>query len=92
MLLAPVYIWKAETEESAKSAGGEEPEQDKCPIGGTHGGKDRLGHLHAEPIHSNTGLYVEKQLRKFCQIHALNALFGNKKTASEQSELLQGSC
>ncbi len=86
MLLVPVYIWKAKTRQSAESASNEEPEQDSCPIGGTHGGEDWRGHLHAEPIHSNTGLYMEKQLRKFCQIHALNALFG--KNAIQPADIL----
>ncbi|DBA89329.1 TPA: hypothetical protein ACH3X2_004773 [Trebouxia sp. C0005] len=86
MLLAPVYTWKAKTGQSTESASNEKPEQESCPIGGTHGGKDRQGHLRAEPIHSNTGLYMEKQLRKFCQIHALNALFG--RNAVQPADIL----
>lgn len=32
--------------------------------------------LQCQPIDTQTGLYMEKQLRKFCQVHALNAFFG----------------
>ena len=49
MLLAPVYTWKAKTGQSTESASNEKPEQESCPISGTHGGKDRQGHLRAEP-------------------------------------------
>ena len=37
----------------------------------------KLGHqLQCQQVNSETGLYMEIQLRKFCQLHALNALFG----------------
>ena len=37
----------------------------------------KLGHqLQCQQVNSETGLYMELQLRKFCQLHALSALFG----------------
>lgn len=47
-----------------------------CPIGGPCNGEDRQNDLQAQQVFNNTGLYMEKQLRQFCQVHALNALFG----------------
>jgi len=32
--------------------------------------------LQCQPIHTPTGMYMEQQFRKFCQLHALNAFFG----------------
>ena len=39
--------------------------------------KAKLGHQsQCQQVNSETRLYMEIQLRKFCQVHALNALFG----------------
>ena len=52
------------------------PEASSKPKGGRRV-QAKLGHqLQCQQVNSETGLYMEIQLRKFCQLHALNALIG----------------
>ena len=39
---------------------------------------ERHDKLQCQPIDTQTGIYIEKQLRKFCQVHALNAFYSRK--------------
>lgn len=50
-------------------------EKEDCQVGGT---ARQNGHqpLQVQPVFNENGLYMEKQLQKFCQIHALDALLG----------------
>ncbi|KAL0022631.1 hypothetical protein WJX77_011984 [Trebouxia sp. C0004] len=42
--------------------------------------------MRVTPVETETGLYMEQQLAKFCQIHALNALLG--RTAVQPKDML----
>ena len=64
----------------------EAPQQEHAGIGGAAGKGGRQRSLQVDVVQSVTGLYMEKQLRKFCQIHALNALLG--KTAIQPTDIL----
>ena len=54
------------------------------PKGGCNSGTGQ--HLRMQPASRTKGLHMERQLRKFCQIHALNALLG--RTAIQPADIL----
>ena len=54
------------------------------PKGGCSSGAGQ--HLRMQPASKTKGLHMEKQLRKFCQIHALNALLG--RSATQPADIL----
>ncbi len=64
----------------------EEPGQGHGPIGGGNVRGSHQTDLQVHSVCSKTGLYMKKQLRKFGQIHALNALFG--KTLTQPSDIV----
>lgn len=58
--------------------------QAASPKGGCSSGVGQ--HLRMQPASKTKGLHMEKQLRKCCQIHALNALLG--RTAIQPANIL----
>lgn len=53
------------------------PDRDSTKPKGEKRAKIMAGHLlQCQHVNSETGLYIQRQLKKLCQLHALNALFG----------------
>jgi len=83
MLLAPLKligrcIWrsKADTPEAELDTQTAHADSQHCnPKGGNSNDVNEQG-LQAHQAHGTTGLYMERQVRKFCQVHALNAMLG----------------
>ena len=76
MLLAPLKlirrcIWGGKDDTQTAHA----ESQHSDPKGGTNNGVNQHG-LQTQQAHGTTGLYMEHQVRKFCQVHALNAMLG----------------
>jgi len=76
MLLAPLKlvgrcIWRSKDDTQTAHA-----DSQHCdPKGGNSNEVNQRG-LQAQQAHGTTGLYMEHQVRKFCQVHALNAMLG----------------
>jgi len=83
MLLAPLKltgrcIWRSKAGTQTAHA-----DSQHCdPKGGNGNEVDKQG-LQAQQAHGSTGLYMEHQVRKFCQVHALNAMLGRKAVQLE---------
>ena len=75
MLPAPLKlvrrsIWRSRDDTQAAQA-----DSQRDPKGGNGNEVNQSG-LQAHQAHGTTGLYMEHQVRKFCQVHALNAMLG----------------
>ena len=83
LLLAPLRlvggcIWRRKDDTQTAHA----DSQHSDPKGGNSNEVNQHG-LHAQQAHGTTGLYTEHQVRKFCQVHALNAMLGRNAVKLE---------
>ena len=95
MLLAPLKligrcIWRGNDDTQTANA----ESQHSDPKGGTNNGVNQHG-LQTQQAHGTTGLYMEHQVRKFCQVHALNATLGKhavRPCSPNHAEVLRRAC
>ena len=76
ILLAPLKlirrcIWRSKDDTRTAQADSQHSDQK----GGNSNEVNQHG-LQAQQAHGAAGLYMERQVRKFCQVHALNAMLG----------------
>ena len=83
MLLAPLKlirrcIWRNKSDTQTAHA-----DSQYCdPKGGNNNRVNKQG-LQAQQSHGTIGLYIEHQVKKFCQVHALNAMLGRNAVQLE---------
>ena len=78
VLLAPLDLTNTCDRRSKNDIGLASTESQRADSkGGSDNGMKR-NEVQAEQAHSTTGLYMECQARKFCQVHALNAMLGRR--------------
>ena len=83
MLLAPLKligrcIWRRKDDTQTAHA----DSQHSDPKGGISNEVNQHG-LQAQQAHGATGLYLEHQVRKFCQVHVLDAMLGRNAVKLE---------